>query len=63
MFYCGNDAAAKALVQHIVEHFGWQPADMGGVTAARALEPLAQLWCIPGFREDDWMHAFRMLRP
>jgi 8-hydroxy-5-deazaflavin:NADPH oxidoreductase len=62
MFYCGNDAAAKAVVNRLLEQFGWEGADMGGVVAARALEPLAQLWCIPGFRENDWMHAFRMLR-
>jgi 8-hydroxy-5-deazaflavin:NADPH oxidoreductase len=63
MFYCGNDAAAKAVVVRLLEHLGWEGADMGTVVAARALEPLAQLWCIPGFREDDWMHAFRMLWP
>ena len=63
MFYCGNDAPAKAVVAKILEQFGWDAADMGGVVAARAIEPLAQLWCIPGFREDDWTHAFRMLQP
>lgn len=62
MFYCGNDAAAKAIVARLLEQFGWEAADMGSAVAARALEPLAQLWCIPGFREDDWMHAFRLLR-
>jgi 8-hydroxy-5-deazaflavin:NADPH oxidoreductase len=62
MFYCGNDATAKAIVARLLEHLGWEGADMGGAVAARALEPLAQLWCIPGFREDDWMHAFRLLR-
>ena len=63
MFYCGNDARAKTMVDHLIEQFGWEGADMGGVVAARALEPLAQLWCIPGFRENEWMHAFRLLRP
>jgi predicted dinucleotide-binding enzyme len=63
MFYCGNDTAAKRTVAHLLEQFGWEGADMGGAAAARALEPLAQLWCIPGFRENDWMHAFRLLRP
>lgn len=63
MFYCGNDAGAKTMVDHLIEQFGWEGADMGGVVAARALEPLAQLWCIPGFRENEWMHAFRLLRP
>jgi predicted dinucleotide-binding enzyme len=61
MFYCGNDAAAKQVVAHLLEQFGWESADMGSAAAARALEPLAQLWCIPGFRENDWIHAFRLL--
>jgi predicted dinucleotide-binding enzyme len=63
MFYCGNDAAAKAVVAKILEQFGWDSEDMGGTAAARAIEPLAILWCIPGFRENDWAHAFRLLRP
>jgi predicted dinucleotide-binding enzyme len=63
MFYCGNDAEAKALVARVIEQFGWEGADMGRAAAARAIEPLAQLWCIPGFRENRWNHAFRLLTP
>jgi hypothetical protein len=62
MFYCGNDDPAKAVVARIIEEFGWEGADMGRATAARALEPLCQLWCIPGLRENRWTHAFRLLR-
>lgn len=63
MFYCGNDAAAKASVATIIEQFGWEGADMGTAKAARAIEPLAQLWCIPGFRENQWTtHAFKLMR-
>jgi predicted dinucleotide-binding enzyme len=62
MFYCGNDAAAKEVVARIIDQFGWEGADMGTAAAARALEPLCQLWCIPGFRENRWTHAFRLLR-
>jgi 8-hydroxy-5-deazaflavin:NADPH oxidoreductase len=58
MFYCGNDAEAKASVAAILEQFGWEPADMGSAVAARAIEPLCQLWCIPGFRQNRWTHAF-----
>lgn len=61
MFYCGNDAGARAVVEKILQQFGWEPADMGTAVAARAIEPLCRLWCIPGFREDRWGHAFRML--
>jgi predicted dinucleotide-binding enzyme len=62
MFYCGNDSDAKAAVAEILRQFGWDPADMGLAVAARAIEPLAVLWCIPGFREDRWDHAFHLLR-
>jgi predicted dinucleotide-binding enzyme len=61
MFYCGDDAEARAEVARILEQFGWEGADMGTAVAARAIEPLAVLWCIPGFREDRWTHAFKLL--
>ena len=62
MFYCGNDAAAKADVAKLLVAFGWEPADMGTAKGARAIEPLAQLWCIPGMRQNQWRHAFKLLR-
>jgi predicted dinucleotide-binding enzyme len=62
MFYCGNDEAAKTQVARIIEQFGWEGADMGTAAAARAIEPLCQLWCIPGFRQNRWTHAFRLLK-
>jgi 8-hydroxy-5-deazaflavin:NADPH oxidoreductase len=63
MFICGNDETAKAEVRSILTTFGWETEDMGGAEAARAIEPLAMLWCIPGFLKNDWMHAFKLLRP
>ncbi|HSR65174.1 MAG TPA: NAD(P)-binding domain-containing protein [Xanthomonadaceae bacterium] len=62
MFICGNDAAAKDVVRGILGQFGWDTEDMGGVEAARAIEPLCILWCVPGFLHNDWRHAFKMLR-
>jgi predicted dinucleotide-binding enzyme len=62
MFICGNDAAAKADVRSILDRFGWETEDLGAVEAARAIEPLCILWCIPGFLGQGWMHAFKMLR-
>jgi predicted dinucleotide-binding enzyme len=61
MFFCGNDAEAKGAVAEILKQFGWDPADMGTAVAARAIEALCQLWCIPGFRENHWTHAFKLL--
>jgi 8-hydroxy-5-deazaflavin:NADPH oxidoreductase len=61
MFICGNDEPAKKQVAQINQQFGWDTADMGGVEAARAIEPLCILWCIPGFARNEWMHAFKLL--
>jgi hypothetical protein len=62
MFYCGNDPDAKRDVARLLEQFGFELADMGKAAGARAIEPLCQLWCIPGFLENRWNHAFRLLR-
>ncbi len=62
MFICGNQEAAKQTVAKILTQFGWETADMGSAEAARAIEPLCMLWCIPGFRENHWTHAFKLLK-
>jgi predicted dinucleotide-binding enzyme len=62
MFICGDDAGAKREVHAILEQFGWETEDLGGVEAARAIEPLCMLWCIPGFLQNDWVHALKMMR-
>ncbi|HEX4053209.1 MAG TPA: NAD(P)-binding domain-containing protein [Tepidisphaeraceae bacterium] len=61
MFICGNDESAKKTVSGILDAFGWETADMGKAEAARAIEPLAMLWCIPGFLRNEWTHAFKLL--
>ena len=61
MFICGNDDAAKKTMAGIVDQFGWEVSDMGKAEAARAIEPLCMLWCIPGFLRNDWAHAFKMV--
>lgn len=62
MFICGNHEGAKAEAAAILDQFGWDAVDMGTAKAARAIEPLCMLWCIPGFRENSWTHAFKLLR-
>jgi predicted dinucleotide-binding enzyme len=61
MFICGNDAGAKQTVTKILDQFGWETSDLGAVEAARAIEPLCMLWCIPGFLQNEWTHAFKVL--
>ncbi len=63
MFICGNDDLAKQTVKGFLDQFGWETADMGKAEAARAIEPLCMLWCIPGFLRNDWAHAFKLLTP
>jgi hypothetical protein len=62
MFICGNHAGAKDQVKAILADFGWDVEDLGAVEAARAIEPLCMLWCIPGFLENRWTHAYKVLR-
>jgi 8-hydroxy-5-deazaflavin:NADPH oxidoreductase len=61
MFICGNDDAAKSAVTEILDQFGWETADMGKAEAARAIEPLCMLWCIPVFTRNQVGHAFKLL--
>jgi predicted dinucleotide-binding enzyme len=62
MFICGNDDEAKKIVTDILSSFGWETEDMGKAEAARAIEPLCILWCIPGFIRNQWTHAFKLLK-
>jgi len=62
MFICGNDDGAKQKVTEILTSFGWETEDMGKAEAARAIEPLCILWCIPGFIRNQWTHAFKLLK-
>lgn len=62
MFICGNDEAAKKTVTGILDSFGWETEDMGMIEAARAIEPLCILWCIPGILRNEWKIAFKLLK-
>lgn len=62
MFICGNDDVARKTVTDILTSFGWETEDMGKAEAARAIEPLCILWCIPGFLRNQWTHAFKLLK-
>ena len=62
MFIAGNNIDAKLKVTGLLTQIGWETADMGASEAARAIEPLCMLWCIPGFARNEWMHAFKLLK-
>jgi len=62
MFICGNNELAKKEVSEILDLFGFDVEDMGQAEAARAIEPLCMLWCIPGLLNNSWSHAFKLLK-
>lgn len=62
MFVAGDDDAAKGTVADIVESFGWEPLDVGGIQESRYLEPMAMVWIHYAFTTDTWNHAFKRLR-
>jgi predicted dinucleotide-binding enzyme len=62
MFICGNNDEAKKEVANLLEKVGWESEDFGKVQSARAIEPLCILWCIPGLLNNNWMHAFKLLK-
>lgn len=62
MFICGSSEEAKTEAKTVLDQFGWEVEDMGAVEAARAIEPLCILWCIPGLSGKGWNHAFKLLR-
>lgn len=62
MFICGNQEEPKKLVTELLESVGWEVLDFGHAESARAIEPLCILWCIPGFQNGQWSHAFKLLK-
>jgi 8-hydroxy-5-deazaflavin:NADPH oxidoreductase len=63
MFICGNDEESKKMItEMILNPFGWETIDIGGLEGARLLEPLAMLWITYYFRTGTGDHAFKLLR-
>jgi predicted dinucleotide-binding enzyme len=62
MFICGNDEPAKKTVSTILNEFGWDAIDLGGIERSRYLEPLAMVWIAHGFSTRTWNHAFKLLK-
>ena len=61
MFIAGDDAGAKTAVREILTTFGWDSADIGGITSARYLEAMCMTWLLYGQSTGKWHHAFKML--
>jgi len=52
MFYCGDDAEAKSIVERLIRDIGFEPIDAGPLKVARYLEPLAMLMIHLGYAEN-----------
>jgi 8-hydroxy-5-deazaflavin:NADPH oxidoreductase len=61
MFIAGDDAGAKSAVRDVLASFGWDTADIGGITSARYLEAMCMTWLLFGQINGTWHHAFKML--
>ncbi len=44
VFYCGDNASAKATVARLIEDCGYEAVDAGSLRTARSLETLATAW-------------------
>lgn len=63
MFIAGDDEGAKRTVAELLDDFGWDAFDVGGIEQSRQLESLVLLWVAVGRRRGAWDHAFTFATP
>lgn len=62
MFVAGDDEGAKRDVTVILQAFGRRDVvDLGGLAAARHLEPLAVVWILHWAATGSGDHAFKLV--
>lgn len=63
MFYCGDDAEAKAVAARLAADLGFDPTDAGPLHEAPLLESLALLWIHLAYRQKLGRDiAFKLMR-
>jgi NADPH-dependent F420 reductase len=63
MLYAGDDAGAKEVAARLARDIGFDPVDVGPLSAARILEPFALVWITLGIRQKLGMDfAFQIVR-
>ena len=62
MLLAGESADAKRQAAEILEAFGWDVADLGGIREARSIEALAVAWIRLAMTTGSRDLAFRLLR-
>ena len=63
MMIAGDDADAKRTVAGILDDFGWDALDVGGIEQSRQLESLVLLWVAVGRARGAWDHAPAFVTP
>ena len=61
-FIAGNNDDAKATAGRLIEEFGWDVEDVGGIEQSFFLEALASLWVNYALRTNHWTQAFKLLK-
>lgn len=61
-FIAGDNDVAKAEATKLIEEFGWDVLDVGGIEQSFFLEALASLWVNYAFRTNSWNQAFKLLK-
>jgi hypothetical protein len=63
MFLCGDGIDAKSIVIELIENLGFEACDIGDLTMARYLEPLAMIWILMGRMQGKGPDfSFKILR-
>ncbi len=61
-FIAGDNDEAKKHAAGLIEEFGWDVVDVGGIEQAFFLEALASLWVNYAFKTNHWTQAFKLLK-
>jgi len=63
MFICGDEAAAKTAVTGLAQELGFDVADVGDLSKARLLEPMALVWINLAIAQGQGRNiAFKLVR-
>jgi len=61
--FIAGDNEAKKFVASLAEKWGWASViDLGDISQAYWLETLTMLWINFAFKNNQWSHAFKLLR-
>lgn len=61
-FIAGDNDVAKSEATKLIEEFGWDVIDVGGIEQSFFLEALASLWVNYAFKTNSWNQAFKLLK-